>query len=76
MTTVIAKFSGKNKDLEMFLNCGVTAYSSKFLGITTLQVEWNVDEENQENAIETCMSLVNTHQMELWNVECKDFTSN
>lgn len=76
MTTDTAKFSGKNKDLKMFLNCGVTAYSSNFLGITTLQVEWNVDEENQEKAIEACMSLVNTHQMKLWNVKCKDFTSN
>ena len=76
MTTVTAKFSGENKDLEMFLNCGVTEYSSKFIGINNLQVEWNIDEENKEKAIETCMSLINTNQMELWNVEFKDFTSN
>ncbi len=76
MTTVTAKFSGENKDLEMFLNCGVTEYSSKFLGINNLSIEWNIDEENKEKAIETCMSLINTNQMELWNVEFKDFTSN
>ena len=76
MTTVTAKFSGENKDLEMFLNCGVTEYSSKFLGINNLSIEWNIDEENKEKAIETCMSLINTNQIELWNVEFKDFTSN
>ncbi|KAB1157749.1 hypothetical protein [Flavobacterium luteum] len=76
MTKVTAKFTGENKDLEMFLNCGVTDYSSKFLGINNLHIQWNIDEDNQQKAIETCMLLVNTYQMELWNVEFKDFTSN
>lgn len=76
MTTVTAKFNGEHKDLEMFLNCGVTEYSSKFLGINKLHVEWNVDEENQEKAIEACMSFVNTRQMDVWNVEFESFTSN
>lgn len=76
MTTVTAKFSGEHKDLEMFLNCGVIDYSSKFLGINNLHVEWIVDEDDKEKAIETCMSFVNTKQMDVWNVEFEKFTSN
>ena len=76
MTTVTVKFSGEHKDLEMFLNCGVIDYSSKFLGINNLHVEWIVDEDDKEKAIETCMSFVNTKQMDVWNVEFEKFTSN
>jgi hypothetical protein len=76
MTTVTAKFNGKQKNLEMFLNCGVVDYSSKFLGLNNLHIEWIVDEDNKEIAIETCMSFVNTRQMDLWDVEFEKFTSN
>ena len=69
MTTVTAKFKGKQRNLEMFLNCGISNFSSKFLGLNNLSVEWIIDEDNNEKAIEECMSLVNTRQMELWNVE-------
>jgi hypothetical protein len=76
MTKITATFNGENADLEMFLNCGVTDYSAKFIGINNLRVEWNIEEENKQKALETCMSLINTNQMELWNVEFKDFSSN
>jgi hypothetical protein len=56
------------KDLEMFLNCGIAEYNTKFIGINNLMVEWVIDEENYELALENCMGLVNTNQMELWNI--------
>ena len=68
MTTIKAKFKGAKKDLEMFLNCGISEYSTKFIGINNLFVEWVVDEENYKLALENCMGLVNTNQMELWNI--------
>ena len=74
MRTITAKFSGEQKNLEMFLNCGVTGFSSKFLGINNLSVDWVVDEESNEKAIEDCMSMVNTHQMELWDIEFKSIS--
>lgn len=71
---ITAKFSGEQKNLEMFLNCGVTDFSSKFLGINNLSVAWVVDEESNEKAIEDCMSMVNTYQMELWDIEFKSIS--
>ena len=74
MRTITAKFSGEQKNLAMFLSCGVTGFSSKFLGINNLSVDWVVDEESNEKAIEDCMSMVNTHQMELWDIEFKSIS--
>jgi hypothetical protein len=68
MTKIKAEFKGNRKDLEMFLNCGISEFNSKFLGINKLMVEWVIDEENYELALENCMGLVNTNQMELWNI--------
>ena len=48
MTTVTAKFKGKQRNLEMFLNCGISNFSSKFLGLNNLSVEWIIDEDNNE----------------------------
>jgi hypothetical protein len=69
MRTITAKFSGEQKNLEMFLSCGISDFNSKFLGINNLSVEWIVDEESKEKAIEECMGFVNTNQMELWNID-------
>ncbi len=66
---ITAKFKGEHENLKMFLSSGITDYSSKFLGIQNLAVEWFIDEERKEKAIEECMSLINTYQMELWNVD-------
>ena len=74
MRTITAKFSGEQKNLAMFLSCGITDYSSKFLGLNNLSVQWVVDEESNEKAIEDCMSMVNTHQMELWDIEFKSIS--
>lgn len=74
MRTITAKFSGDQKNLEMFLSCGIIGFSSKFLGINNLSVDWVVDEESNEKAIEDCMSMVNTYQMELWNIEFKSIS--
>lgn len=74
MKTITARFSGEQKNLEMFLCCGVTNFSSKFLGINNLSVSWVVDEKNKDKAVEECMSLINTHQMELWDIEFKSIS--
>lgn len=74
MITITAKFSGEQKNLEMFLSCGISDYSSKFLGLKNLSVQWGVDEESNEKAIEDCMSMVNTYQMELWDIEFKSIS--
>ena len=66
---ITAKFKGEHENLKMFLSSGITDYSSKFLGIQNLAVEWFFDEERKEKAIEEYMSFINTYQMELWNVD-------
>ena len=69
MITITAKFSGERSNLEMFLNCGISDFNSKFIGLNNLSVEWVVEEESKEKAIEQCMGFVNTNQMELWNID-------
>ena len=71
MTTINAKFVGEQKDLDMFLSTGIKDFSSKTLVLNTLFVTWIIEETNYESALEECMSLVNTRQMDLWNIECK-----
>lgn len=66
-----AKFSGEKNDLDMFLSCGIKNYSTKTLATNTLFVTWVVDETNYDKAIEECLSLINTNQLELWNIDFK-----
>ncbi len=76
MKTITAKFKGDISNLEMFLFSGIKAYSTKTLGINTLTTSWNIDEDDDEKAIEECMGMINMRQMELWNIEVLDIQIN
>lgn len=70
MIIIKAKFSGNQKDLNMFLSCGIKDYSTKILALNSLFVTWISEETSYEKALEDCMSLVNMRQMDLWNIDC------
>lgn len=72
MITIEAKFSGEQRNLDMFLNTGIINYSTKFLGINNLHITWQLDETNYLKAKEECMSFINTKMMDLWDIECKN----
>ena len=72
MITIEAKFSGEQRNLDMFLNTGIKNYSTKFLGLNNLYITWQLDETNYQKAKEECMSFINTNMMDLWDIECKN----
>ena len=67
MTTITAKVTGKTKDLEMVLTCGIRFNSTKKLNQNNLVVTWICEETNYEKALEECMDLISLREVELWN---------
>ncbi|MFZ4797310.1 MAG: hypothetical protein ACOYMA_07420 [Bacteroidia bacterium] len=72
MIIIEAKFSGEQRNLEMFLNTGIKNYSTKFLGLNNLNITWQLEETNYLKAKEECMSFINTKMMDLWDIEFKN----